>query len=246
MNRYTKSFIVAALFYAGIFGTYFYSNKNSKTIKTEQIKSEQIVKFTVIQEEAAVKQTKKPIKKIVKKETPKKVIQKIDKPKKIATKKIKPVEKTIKKEKEKVTKKQVVKKIEEPKKIIKKGEKQIAKKQIKKNTTITKKSTNNLEDSKLKKQKLNQKEYYTKIKELINKNKSYPRIAIKRGIEGIVKVQFSISKYGELLSFNIVEGKKVFKKSISNAIQSSFPLRPPKGTLSSNTQLSLKINYRLY
>ena len=71
-------------------------------------------------------------------------------------------------------------------------------------------------------------------------------MAIKRGIEGIVKIKFMISKDGELLSFNIIEGKRVFKKSISKAVKNSFPLTPPKNLLTKNTSLSLMINYRLY
>jgi len=240
MNRYLKSFTLAAILYIGIFVSFLYSFDDKSTLQTKQIKSEELVKFTIIQESAP-----KLVKKVAEKK-PKPIVKKMVKKEK-ATKKIKPIVKKkkeiIKKTVKKIVKKQIIKKVKHVKKIVHKKSETIVKKQIKKNKSKVTKKENNLEE--IKQNKLNQKKYYTTIKEAINKNKSYPRVAVKRGIEGMVKIKFTISKFGELVSFHIVDGKKIFKKSISNAIRNSFPLTPPKGVLSSNTQLSLMVNYRL-
>jgi len=236
MNRYIKSFSLAAILYIGIFVSFLYSYENESTLQNKQIKSEELVKFTIIQESAP-----KLIKKVVV-EKPKPIIEKVVKKEK-TTKKIKPIVKKKKEIIKKIVKKEIVKKEKQIKKIIHKKSETIVKKQIKKNKASVVDNKKYLEDNHRK--KMIQQKYYTSIKEAINKNKSYPRVAVKRGIEGIVKIKFTISKFGELISFNIIEGKRVFKKSISNAVHSSFPIKPPKGILSSNTQLSLMVNYRL-
>jgi protein TonB len=203
-----------------------YSYDSKKTVSSTQTKSEQVVKFTIIQES---KPKQEPIKKVVKKEIPKKV------EKKTIKKIVKKIEKKVKKE---IVKKEIIKKVH---KVVKEV---VVKKQIKKNKSSLIKEKNNLDEKN--KRKHNQKIYYTKIKELINKNKYYPKVAARRGIEGFVKINFTISQYGELVSFKMLEGKRIFKKSIQEAVINSFPLKPPKGLLTSNTQLSLKIAYRLY
>jgi len=220
MNRYTKSFFITFIVYIIIFVGFLYPFEDDKQLKSTQKKSEQIVKFTIIQEPIVIEEKKEII---VKKHEIKKIERIITK--QTITKKLKP--KVIEKKK----------KIIQPKQIL-------VKQQIKQNKS-TQKDTKIHQDT-LKKRKENQNKYYTQIKETINKNKSYPKMAIKRGIEGIVKIQFEISKDGKLLSFNIIEGKRVFKKSISQAVKNSFPLTPPENTLVSNTSLSLTIDYRLY
>jgi len=227
MNRYTQSFTLTFILYIIIFGSILYSFEEKTQLNSSQKKSEQIVKFTIIQEPIPIEKKKEVV--IVKKTEVKEIVEK-----KI-TKKIKP--KTIEKKKDTIVKKKERKKVIQPKKII-------VKQQIKQNKSLQKDTK--IHQDTLIKRKENQNRYYSKIKETINKNKLYPKMAIKRGIEGIVKIKFMISKDGELLSFNIIEGKRVFKKSISKAVKNSFPLTPPKGILTSNTSLSLMINYKLY
>ena len=217
MNRYTKSFTITLVLYITIFTSFSYSFEDEKYVNSTQKKSEQVVKFTIIQEPRFIE--KKEI--IVKKKEIDKIVKK-----NLITKKIKP--KVVEKKKKKVSK---------PKQIV-------VKQQIKQNKSVLKNTINHQDI--LKKRKENQNKYYTQIKETINKNKSYPKIAVKRGIEGLVKIKFTISKNGELLSFNIIEGKRVFKKSITESVKNSFPLTPPKDVLTSNTSLSLMIDYRLY
>ena len=220
MNRYLKAFAITLFIYISILATFLYSVDTAIPFKQEQIKSNQEVRFTIIQE--SIHKAKQ------KKET--KLIQKV-------IKKSKPIEK--KKTIDKVVKKETVKKIKH-----KTQENSVTKKQIKKNRSIQENKINH--EERLKKRKHTQNKYYTKIKNTINQNKSYPKIAVKRGIEGVVKITFIISKNGELVSFKILEGKRVFKKSIIKAIQNSFPIPPPKNLLSSNKSLSLMIDYKLY
>lgn len=239
MNRYTKSFSFTLILYLAIFISFLYAYEDEKQIQTFQKKSEQLVKFTIIQETKPMKKEKETVIKKKEKKKTKKIISK-----KISTKKLKPKE--LKKKKKVVIKKKEIKK-HIPKKIekeIPRPKQTIIKQQIRQNKLIQKNTLNH--QNIIKKHKEKQNKYYTKIKETINKNKTYPRIAIKRGIEGIVKIKFTISKNGKLLSFEIVEGKRVFKKSIEKAIKSSFPLTPPKDLLTSNTSLSLTVDFRLY
>lgn len=229
MNRYIKSLAITFTLYVIIFIGFLYAFESNPTLQSQQTKSEQSVKFTIIQERVEKQEKKQEAKKIVKKEIQKKT------PKETKKTIVKKEEKQAKKTAEKITKKELVKKPQ-----------QTAINQIKKNNsqTDTKNKLSNQEHSK--KLELQKQQYYTQIKQLINKNKYYPRIAVKRGIQGVVKINFTISKNGELISCKIMDGKKVFKKSILEAIQSSFPLPPPKGVLTSNTNLSLQIDYRLY
>jgi protein TonB len=190
------------------------------------------VKFTLINLPKQIKEPKIEKKEIVKKEPipqPKKVVKKIVKkinPKKIAPKKI--------------VKKIVKKTVEKP---IKKTNNQIVANQVKKNKSIVKEKTIQTDTKQL---KIKQNQYYTQIKQTIDKNKSYPKVAVRRGIQGDVQIQFTISRTGELLSFKILDGKKVFFKSIHEAIKNSFPLTPPKEIFTSNLDLKLTLQYKLY
>ncbi len=235
MNRHLFAFIITTLLYTTLLGTFLYTYEESKTIQTKSQQSNEKVKFTILSQndetsKVKSKPTPKPITEI-KKEVTKKIIKKEI----IKTKtKPKPVVKEIEK-----PKKQEIKKIVEKQKEIP----TVTKQQIKQNNSETKKTVI-IDDSKEKSIKQNQ--YYTQIKQAISSNKTYPKIAIRRGIEGEVKIKFTISANGELIKFEIIDGKKVFKNSIEEAIQKSFPLTPPKGLFLSNLDLSLTIQYKLY
>ncbi len=244
-KRYRSSFIITAILYSSFVVMFAYSFDKNISMKQEPKKSEEIVNFTIIEQIPFIKPTPKPQQKIVKKVEPK--IEKIVKkepmpivkptPKKIITKKTlkiakkKPIQKTIVKKKIK----------EETKKVIQK-QKVLAHTQIKK--TISKKVEKKSIDKEVIKAKQNI--YYTKIKQTIDKNKSYPKVAVRRGIQGDVKINFTISKEGHLLSFKIIDGKKIFLKSITKAIKNSFPIKPPQNLFTSNLDLSVTLQYKLY
>jgi len=87
--------------------------------------------------------------------------------------------------------------------------------------------------------------YFHLLKQMIEKNKYYPPNAIRRGIEGDLKIKFIISNNGNLISIEKIEGNRVFHTSIKEAISNSFPLLPPKNILVEDTVLNLVISYKL-
>ena len=246
MNRYISSFIITILLYASMSITYLYYFNAPKMIKTEAKKSQEIVKFRVIKQEETkiepqiiippipipkpIEKPKslekiKPIKDINKTVEPKPIIKPIIKPKKIVKKRL-----IKKKPRKKVLKKSKVKK------------RAIKRTKIKRSSSKTKRgiSTTNSKTKKI------QKKYYNRVKNAINRNKSYPSKAKRRGVEGSVKVKVVLSSKGKLISYKIISGNKLFKKSIKKAIKNSFPLSPPKGTFSSNIKFSFTVRYKLY
>jgi len=232
-NRYVSSLLITSAIYSGLVATYLFSFDGKQAPSLKQKSSNQNVSFTILAQEKSIKEFKKT--------EPKK----IEKPQKVTKKKIE-------KQKEKIVKKIVPKKVEKPiKEIVKKvagkrseqktEPKQQLKSQVKK--TITKTQDNSINEAKLKAKKDN---YFTIIKQSIEKNKIYPKVAIRRGIEGVVKVKFTISKNGELLSLDIIDGKTIFKKSIVKAFEDTFPIKPEDSIFTSNSELSLTLEYKLY
>lgn len=221
MNRYISSFLIAIFLYSILIVIYIYSIKNTKIQKSTKEKNEQSIKFTVIQQQI-IKIKPKP---------------KIIKRSKIKSKPIvKPKSKIIKKQKTKVIKKLKPKAIKKQKKIIKTKSKPIKKQ----NTIVKPKPKPKLIKTQIKKTKFSsqittnkintqqtriaQKQFYDKLKRIINKNKSYPKKAIKRDIQGVVKVSFIINSNGNVKDIQIISGKRVFKKSVIKAIKNSFPI----------------------
>ena len=255
MNRYLSSFIITTFIYFGLSIGFLYYFNNPKPIEIKTKKSIQSVKFTVIKQEKieVKKEEQKPIlkpeiitppilipKPIIK---PKAIIKKdlnitIEKPKSII--KPKPIVKSKKIVKKKVIKKKVIKK----KTIKNSNKREVKRTQIKTNKSSSKKGA--ISSKVNPKRKKQQKSYYNKIIRAINKNKSYPSKAKRREIEGSVKVNVTLSIEGKLISYKIISGNKIFKKSITKAIKNSFPLKPPKGVFSSNIEFSFIIRYRLY
>ena len=267
MNRYIVSFLLTTFVYLGGIASYIVYLKDTKP-KQSAAKSSQRVKFTLISKKPPQKASKKVVKQ---KTQPKKVIK--PKPKKIIKKK-KIVKPKPKPKPKKIIKKKVIKKkkIIKPKKIIKKKKivklKPIVKKIIKKKVIkkpiekikpkkeqifipkpqvkkVQSKSKIGVNHEDNKQKELKKQQYFTLIKQKINDNKKYPKKAVRRGIQGIVKVQFIVSKDGKLLSINILEGKKVFYKSIKRAIRDSFPINPPKDIFIKQFNVTLKIVYKL-
>ena len=260
-NRYVSSLLITSAIYSGLVATYLFSFDGKQAPSLKQKSSNQNVSFTILAQEKSIKEFKKtepkkiekPQKVTKKKIIPKKEPIEKEKPKKkIVPKKVEKPKEKIEKQKEKIVKKIVPKKVEKPiKEIVKKvagkrseqktEPKQQLKSQVKK--TITKTQDNSINEAKLKAKKDN---YFTIIKQSIEKNKIYPKVAIRRGIEGVVKVKFTISKNGELLSLDIIDGKTIFKKSIVKAFEDTFPIKPEDSIFTSNSELSLTLEYKLY
>jgi protein TonB len=79
----------------------------------------------------------------------------------------------------------------------------------------------------------------------INDNKSYPRMARRRGIEGLVDVKFKILSDGSVDGIKVVSGRGIFKRSAMEAISKSFPVVIEEALFSFPKEFKVKISYVL-
>ena len=122
----------------------------------------------------------------------------------------------------------IVKKVEkkpEPKKVVKKKKvkkKKIAKKKIvKKSKKAKRKKARKSSSRRATSRRVDpnkKSRFLSKIRAKINRAKSYPRIAQKRGMQGSVKVRFTILKNGRVGHIS-VSGPKVFQSSAKRAVK---------------------------
>ncbi|MEA2048426.1 MAG: TonB family protein [Campylobacterota bacterium] len=139
----------------------------------------------------------------------------------------------------------IVKKIM-PKPIVQKAKKKpirkktIKKKTIKKRKVQKKKSGKQVSSRKSKSSKAKKNQFLANIRAKINRHKSYPRIAKKRGMQGSVKVTFTILRSGKVGHITL-NGPKIFHNSARKAVKSAFPI----GTKNIPISLPLKINITL-
>lgn len=229
-TRYFNSFFITICIYTVLVIALIYSSKN--IIKNIDSKDHKVISLNHVilkHEEQKVtqvarKQTSKEQKKEKKKVVPKKI--KKQEAKKVVKKKI---EKKIPKKKKYVEKEVVKKKIE--KEVVKNKAKQEPKKkmhaesepikQVKKQALV-KKSTKTAKKKKVQEVDY-EKEYLSvnlkKILTEIRKNIRYPKVARRRGIEGVVNVEFKLYPNGSIGSINLLSGHKLLKKSAFKAIE---------------------------
>ncbi len=86
--------------------------------------------------------------------------------------------------------------------------------------------------------------FFTRIKEEINSHKRYPRIALRRSIEGEVKVNFTIFADGSI-KINELKGHRFFKENSQEALMETFPITIPK-ELKLTFPLNLSVDIRYY
>jgi protein TonB len=89
-----------------------------------------------------------------------------------------------------------------------------------------------------------QNQFLANIRTKINKHKSYPRIAQKRGMQGAVNVKFTILSSGKVGNISIT-GPKVFHSSAQNAVRSAFPIDVKKAPISLPTTISIILQYKI-
>lgn len=224
--RYFGSFFITLILYAATITSLFYSFNNQSNITNKEEKKS-LVKVSLI--EAKVEQKKEiEQKKEVKQE--KEIIKSLKKePKKIVKKIIKSVKKP---------KKKIVKKIIKSKTCIKNETKEV-KKSPSKNVENIVSVAPKINISKIKN------DYIAKVKKTINSNKFYPNSARRRGIEGSVKVEFTIQNNGKLTMVKIIQGKKIFFKAAKEAILNSFPIQGYKDNKIFPINLTLVLKYNL-
>jgi len=137
----------------------------------------------------------------------------------------------------------VVKKVEpkpKPKKVIKKKikKKKVVKKRKKASRASSKRATSSRIDPNKKSR------FLANIRAKINRAKSYPRIAQRRGMQGVVKVKFTILKNGHVGNITI-RGPKVFQNSARSAVKKAFPINVKNAPLRLPTTVNLSLRYKL-
>jgi len=243
-HRYLISFFSTTFFYLLLAGTYFYvqyqyliadQKPQDQTIhlslstcvpevvppveEPEEIEKEE----PVVEEEIIEEPEPEPI--VEEKPIPEKIIPEPIEPKIIP----KPVVEEIKKKP--VVKKKVVKKKKVKKKV---------KKRAPSKTTKGAKQTGVAQKNASAKKNL----FLAKVRRKINQHKSYPKIAKRRGMQGKVKVRFTILANGNVGHIS-VSGPKVFHNSARNAVKKAFPISTRNIPISLPTSVNLSLRYQL-
>ena len=86
--------------------------------------------------------------------------------------------------------------------------------------------------------------FLARIRARINRAKSYPRIAQRRGMQGTVRARFTILKNGHVGNI-VLSGPKVFHSSAQKAIRSAFPVDVKHATLPLPATVNLSLRYKL-
>ena len=96
--------------------------------------------------------------------------------------------------------------------------------------------------STIKSNNIGKSKFIKNLKLKIERNKKYPRIAQKRGMQGSVRVKFTITRAGTPSNI-VTRGPKVFSSATKSAIKRSFPISTKGVSLPIN--ITLTINYHL-
>ena len=222
--RHIISFFTTTLFYLLLVGTYIYLQ--TKYLVADEEPKEQVINLNLatfvpeilplIEEPKEEEVAEEVIEKPVEEEEPEPIVEEP----KVEEKVPEPIV-------EKVTPIPVVKKVVK-KKIKKKPKKKVkkrVKKKVKKRTKVrrAKKPTKARAGSRKRSSKAQKNRFLSNIRAKINKNKSYPKIAKRRGMQGSVKVRFTILRSGKVGSIS-VSGPKVFHTSAKSAVKRAFPI----------------------
>ncbi len=257
-KRYTYSFFLTILLYVSVAGATLLFLKESFATPSKRSQHRICISLNevVIQKETKPTQTMSASKPKKQKTSPKEQ-KKPHKTKKIQTKKIEPKKKPKPK---KPLKKRAPKKTPQKKsqKESKEQQKTPTKAPIKpqanpinkpvqtKKSPCTKKiapkKSTSLDKATLQKQQ----RFIQKLIQAINENKYYPRRAQRRGIEGDVKVRFTILQNGAISNITILESKAIFQDATIEAIEAISPIKTKNSGFSFPKSFSITLSYRLY
>ena len=238
MHRYLSSFIISAIAYIAIIATMFYLfSKNDYSTKRVQKNNPKCVQFSIIapakvQEVKNIKEKKKkpkpkPKKKKKKKPPPKPKPKPIVKPEPIIQ--------------EPVIEQEPV--VEEPiiEEILEEEVEEVQEQEVVQTETISNVQQQINQDIREAKQR----EFIEHLVKRINSNKSYPNMARRRCIEGVVDVKFKILADGTVEDIEIISGKSIFKKATIQAIERSFPIEVDSSLFDFPEVFKVKIAYIL-
>ena len=239
-HRYKVSFSITTLIYISLFFTYvvmmgqhFIVAQKEKD-KTINLSLSQFVPECI--EQPKEEEVIKPEEPVVEEEPEPEVVEPEPIPEPVVEEK--PVPKPL-----------VVKKVEkkpEPKKMVKKKKtkkpKKKTKKKVKKKKKSSRASSQRATSSRVDPNKKSQ--FLASLRAKINRKKSYPRIAQKRGMQGTAKIRFTILRNGRVGHIS-VSGPKVFHNSAKGAVKKAFPINAKNAPLSLPTTVNLKLRYQL-
>lgn len=226
MHRYLSSFIISALAYIAIIATMFYLfSKNDYSAKKVKKDNPKCVHFSIIAP-AKVKELK-PItekkKKPKAKPKPKKKKKPLQKPKPKPVVKPEPIV-------EEVIEEEIIEEVQEQ------PEQEIV--QTKTISNVQQQINQDIKEAK-------QRAFIEELIKKIDSNKSYPNMARRRCIEGVVDVKFIILANGNVEDIQIVSGRSIFKRSTTEAIERSFPIEVDSTLFNFPEEFRLKIAYIL-
>lgn len=245
-HRYKVSFLLTTLFYTLLVAGYFlYISKQHFAV--EQKPKEKVITLTLSEfipppkEEPIIEPIPEPVIEEVEPEVEE------PEPKKKEPEPILKEEPVVPKL---VTKaKPVVKKpiVQKPKKIKKKIKKRVKKKKVKKRSVVKRKKRDTKKSSTKRRVKNNpakKSQFFSRLRTKINRAKSYPRIAQRRGMQGVVKVRFTILANGHVGNISI-SGPKVFHNSARSAVKRAFPISTKNAPFPLPTTVNLLLRYQL-
>jgi protein TonB len=70
-------------------------------------------------------------------------------------------------------------------------------------------------------------QFLSQVRNKIIANKRYPKMALRRHIQGAVKIKFDITSSGNVSNIRYINGKKILQKGARKAIEKSFPMAIP-------------------
>jgi len=203
-------------------------------------------KPTKVYKKRLVKQrvkAKKHIKKVYKKNQPKKsqkiVKKNYTKSPKIRVKVKKPTAKKVANKHSKKSLKTKTKKVAKTTKVKKKSSKVVKSKYIKK---VKKRKVARKAKSKIKRY-VNY-NLLSQLQRRINQNKSYPRVAKRLGLSGDVDISFTIMPDGNVANIK-VNGSRVFQSSAIKAVENSFPIDVRGAPFSLPKRINMKMKFVL-
>ena len=242
--RFSISFVITTILYSFLGFLFFYFNDSVVKISPppEQIITMSLSSFEPMPPPPIEEVIEEPV---VEELLPEPIVKKVIPvlPPKVKKKKI-----IKKKKKKKVIKKKIIKKK-------KRKKKKKVKKRVKKRKPIkhrrSKKSAKKVKTSKQGSSKkrthinpIRKAKFLNLIRGKIDKNKSYPRIAKRRGMQGSVTVSFTLLANGKIANLKI-KGRKVFQSSARKAVLKSFPMNVKNAPLIFPQKIKFTLHYQI-
>jgi len=241
-HRYKISFLLTTLLYILLVSGYIFYIQN-RHFSVEQKPKEKVITLALSKFVPPVEEVIEPL--------PEPVIEEVEPEPEIEIKEPEPIiqeepviePKPIVVEKPSIQPKPVVKKLKKIKKKIKKSvkKKKVKKAVVKKKKNIKRKKRSVRSVAKTNPAKKSQ--FLARLRAKINRAKSYPRMAQRRGMQGVVKVRFTILTNGKVGNVS-VSGPKVFHSSARAAVKGAFPISVKNAPFALPETITLPIHYK--